>query len=160
MGTQHTAQSTEQGKPVWSMTVCLSTRTSTQHAHTYTCSAHVKTQSYIHSHTQFHSHMYTEMSQIKTNLHACKATEDDVNFGLRPLKEQERERGKWEHQRKRERYPERMSKRRERDHSLSFFVRADWEPARSRETMTTRQPTLATNPAFSQSESDRRLSKG
>lgn len=46
---------------------------------------------------------------------------------------------------------------RERAHSLfllSFFTRADWEPARSRETMTTRQPTLATNSAFAPSEAD------
>lgn len=41
---------------------------------------------------------------------------------------------------------ESMRIRREREHSLSFFVGADWEPARSRETMTTRQPTLATKP--------------
>lgn len=32
MGTQSTVQSTEQGKPVWSMAVCLSTRTQPQRA--------------------------------------------------------------------------------------------------------------------------------
>lgn len=70
-----------------------------------------------------------------------------MNFRLQPLKEQEREINE-------------SIREREREHSFSFFRRADWEPARSRETMTTRQPTLATNPAFSQSEPDRRLSKG
>lgn len=46
---------------------------------------------------------------------------------------------------------------------LPFFLlegKADWQPARSRETMTTRQPMLAGKPAFSQAEPDRTLSKG
>lgn len=69
---------------------------------------------------------------------------------------------KWEHQREEASKREwvRGERERERKHSLSFFMRADWEPARSRETMTTRQPTLATNPLFSQSEPDMQLSKG
>lgn len=72
-----------------------------------------------------------------------------MNFRLQPLKEQERA------------INESIRESEiEREHSFSFFRRADWEPARSRETMTTRQPTLATNPAFSQSEPDMRLSKG
>lgn len=80
-------------------------------------------------------------------------TEGDVNFRLQPLKK--RERSKPERERDREREPE----------DAACWLRlascgADWEPARSRETMTTRQPTLATNAAFSQSEPDGQLSKG
>lgn len=85
----------------------------------------------------------------------CKRDCYDANFRLQPLTELESERNE-------SRDSTRDSKRREleREYSLYFFMREDWEPARSRETMTTRQPTLATNPVFSQSEPDRQLSKG
>lgn len=90
--------------------------------------------------------------QRRTLQHDCY----DANFRLQPLTELESERNESNRDSMRD------SKRREleREYSLYFFMREDWEPARSRETMTTRQPTLATNPVFSQSEPDRQLSKG
>lgn len=92
-----------------------------------------------------------QISPIKTKWHARRQQEDDVNFRFAPLEERERKRNESSRERERER---------QRERCLSFFMRADWEPARSKETMTTRQPTLATEPAFSQSEPDRRLGKG
>lgn len=43
---------------------------------------------------------------------------------------------------------------------LSILKKADWEPARGSETMTTRQPILATNPVFSPPKPGGRLGKG
>lgn len=138
------------------MTVCLSTRASTRPTHT--CSISSK-QSFTDSFPEACSSEAGKQKQRqacekqrRTLQHDCY----DANFRLQPLTELESERNESNRDSMRD------SKRREleREYSLYFFMREDWEPARSRETMTTRQPTLATNPVFSQSEPDRQLSKG
>lgn len=68
----NTAHSTEQGKPVWSMTVCLSTSTQPAQACTFTDTA---------SHSFIYLSVTTwdkEISHIKTYLYTWKVTEDNV----------------------------------------------------------------------------------
>lgn len=119
------------------------TYTHAVHIHTHTCSTHSNIPSYIFSFPD------------KRNIDKVARIESDFRFQIAATSRAREIRaapGKV-------RAIMRESVREEREHSLSFFMRADWETASSRETMTTRQPTLATNPAFSQSEPDRQLSK-
>lgn len=90
MGTQHTAQSTEQGKPVWSMTVCLSTRA--PQACTY---IHMQLTCETHSHTFIHI-LISTMIYIDTVAHNAskgfRILHHNTNFKLQKIKQLENER--------------------------------------------------------------------